>query len=129
MIIPFSDTGIIISSSNFILSLVTVRTALLVIFFIGLFNFLQVCMFIIDRSESESNWNLTGFDCYVFTNDIVWLVLAFCMSDSVFNYFSVSTLRALMSEFIPVLRFFLYDRDSLWPNILFLKSATHTYIH
>ena len=30
-----------------------------VIFIIGLFNFLQVCKFIIDRSEPESSWNLT----------------------------------------------------------------------
>ena len=55
LVIPFSDTGIIISPSNFILSPVTVRAVLLVIFIIGLFNFLQVCKFIIDRSEPESN--------------------------------------------------------------------------
>ena len=48
LVIPFSDTGIIISPSNFILSPVTVRAVLLVIFIIGLFNFLQVCKFIID---------------------------------------------------------------------------------
>ena len=59
LFIPFSDTGIIISPSNFILSPVTVRAVLLVIFIIGLFNFLQVCKFIIDKSEPESNWNLT----------------------------------------------------------------------
>ena len=61
LVIPFSDTGIIISLSNFILSPVTVRAVLLVIFIIGLFNFLQVCKFIIDKSEInlESNWNLT----------------------------------------------------------------------
>ena len=52
--ILFSDTGIIISHSNFILSPVSVRAVLLVIFIIG-----QVCKFIIDRSEPESNWNLT----------------------------------------------------------------------
>ena len=49
----------IISPSNFILSPVTVRAVLLIIFIIGLFNFLQVCKFIIDRSEPESNWKLT----------------------------------------------------------------------
>ena len=54
-----SDTGIIISPSNFILSPVTVRAVLLVIFINGLFNFLQVCKFLIDKSEPESNWNLT----------------------------------------------------------------------
>ena len=59
LVIPFSDTGIIILPSNFILSPVTVRAVFLVIFIIGLFNFLQVCKFIIDRSEPESNWNLT----------------------------------------------------------------------
>ena len=98
---------------NFILSPVTVRAVLLFIFIIGLFNFLQVCKFIIDRSEPESNWNITDLfstyyvcTCYVFTNDFIWLVLAFCMSDSVFNYFSVSTLWNLMFEFIAVLTFF-----------------------
>ena len=59
MVIPFSDTGTIISPSNFILSPVTVRADLLVLFIIGLFNFLQVCKFIIDKLEPESNWNLT----------------------------------------------------------------------
>ena len=59
MVIPLSDPGLIISPSNFILSPVTVRAVLLVIFIIGLFNFLQVCNFIIDRSEPEFNWNLT----------------------------------------------------------------------
>ena len=58
LVIPFSDTGIIILPSNFILSPVTVRTVLLVIFIIGLFNFLQVCKFIIDRSEPDFKWNL-----------------------------------------------------------------------
>ena len=59
LVIPFSDTGIIISPSNFILSPVTVCDVLLVIFIIDLFDFLQVCKFIIDKSEPESNWNLT----------------------------------------------------------------------
>ena len=59
LVVPFSDTGIIISPSNFILSPVTVRALLLVIFIIGLFNFLQVCKFFIDRTEPVSNWNLT----------------------------------------------------------------------
>ena len=173
LIIPFSDTAIIISPSNFILSPVTVRAVLLVIFIIGLSNFFQVCKFIIDRSEPESDWNLTNlfstltvmylrttygpphmavqkqddqhehtFSSYVrirgtvlktylgrwtirrsgergsgisvlpaqYDDDddmmIVWLVLAFCLSDSIFNYFSLSTLWALISEFIAVLTFF-----------------------
>ena len=59
LVIPFSDTGIIISPSNFILSPVTVRAVLLVIFIIGLYTFYQVYKFIIDRSEPESKWNLT----------------------------------------------------------------------
>ena len=59
LVIPFSVTGIIISPSNFISFPVTVRGILLVIFISGLFNFLQVCKFIIDRLEPESNWNLT----------------------------------------------------------------------
>ena len=59
LVIPFSDTWIIILPSNFILSPVTVRAVSLVIFIIGLFNFLQVGNFIIDKSEPESNWNLT----------------------------------------------------------------------
>ena len=59
LVIPFNDTGIIISPANFILSPVTVRAALLVFFIIGLFNFLQVCKFTIDRSDPESNWYLT----------------------------------------------------------------------
>ena len=59
LVIPFSDTGIIISPSNFILSPVTVRADLIAFFIIGLFNFIQVCKLIIDKSEPESNWNLT----------------------------------------------------------------------
>ena len=113
LVIPFSDTGIIISPSNFILFPVTVRAVLLVIFIIGLFNFLQVCKFIIDKSESESNRNLNDlfstlavmylrttlsdssslFVCLTRPRFLyVWLVLAFfflCLT--VFNYFSVST--------------------------------------
>ena len=54
LVIPFSDTGMIILPSNFILSPVTVRTVLLDIFIVGLFNFLHVCKFIIDKSEPES---------------------------------------------------------------------------
>ena len=123
LVIPFSDTGVIISPSNFILCPVTVRAVLLVIFVIGLFNFLQVCKFIIDRSEPESNWNLTNLFSTLTVMNFVWLVLAFCMSDSVFNYFSVSTLWALMSEFIAVLTIFLYDRDSPWPNVLFHRGS------
>ena len=81
---------------NFILSPVTVRAVLLVIFIIGLFNFLQVFKFIIDRSEQESSVNLTD----LFSNLTVMYLRTtlsdssslFCMPDSVFNYFSVSTL-------------------------------------
>ena len=50
LVIAFSDTGIIISPSNFILFPVTV---LFVIFIIGLFNFLQVCKFIIDKFRAR----------------------------------------------------------------------------
>ena len=59
LVIPFHDTRIIISPSNFILSPVTVRAVLLFIFILGLFNFLLVCKFIIDKSEPESDRNLT----------------------------------------------------------------------
>ena len=69
LVIPFSDTGIIISPLNLILSPVTV---LLVIFIIGLFNFLQVCKFIIDKSEPESNRNLTDlFSTLTIISDFV----------------------------------------------------------
>ena len=78
LVIPFSDTGIIISPSNFILSPVTVRAVLLVIFIIGQFNFLQAFKFIIDRSEPESNWDITDLFStlnimYLQTTLYVWL--------------------------------------------------------
>ena len=109
LVIPFSDTGIIISHSNFILSPVTVCAVLLVIFIIGLFNFLQVCKFIIDRSKPESSWNLTDL-----FSTLTVMYLRTTLSDSsslfvcltLFNHISVSTLWALMSEFIAVLTFF-----------------------
>ena len=125
LVIPFTDTGIIISRSNLILSPVTVCAVLLVIFIIGLFNFPQVCKFIIDRSEPESNWNLTDL-----FNTLTVMYLRTTLPDStsrfvcVFN-FSVSTLWAFMSGFIAVLTFFffLYDRDSLWPHVPFHCSS------
>ena len=106
LVIPFSETGIIISPSNFILSPVTVRVVLLAIFIMGLFNFLLVCKFIIDRLEPESNWNLTDLFS---TLTVMYLRTTLSESSSlfvcltVFNYFSLST---LMSEFIAVLTFF-----------------------
>ena len=110
LVIPFSDTGIIISASNLILSPVTVCAVLLVIFIIGLFNFLQVCKFIIDRSEPESNWNLTDLFS---TLTVMYLRTTLSDLSSLFVcltlfliIFSVSTLWALLSEFIAVLTFF-----------------------
>ena len=103
LVIQFSDTGIIISPSNFILSHVTIHAVLLVIFIIGLFNFLQVCKFIIDKSEPESNWNLTDlFSTLTITYLRVTLSLLFVYL-TLFNYFSVPI---LMSKFIAVLTFF-----------------------
>ena len=96
LFILFSDTGIIISSSNSLLSPVTVRTVLLVIFIIGLFDFLQVCKIIIDKSEPESNWNLTDLFSTLTVMHLRMILSdsssLFCMSDSVYNYFSISTL-------------------------------------
>ena len=126
LVVSFSDTGMIISPSNFILSPVTVRTVLLVIFIIGLFNFLQVCKFIIDRSEPESNWNLTDLFSTL-TVMYSWATL----SDSS-SLFVCLTLFLIISLFLhceplcPNLSQFwnfLYDRDSLWPNVLFHSGS------
>ena len=126
MVIPFSNTGIIISPSNFILSPVTVRAVLLVIFIIGLFNFFQVCKFIIDRSES--NWNLT----YLFSTLIV-MYLRTTLSDSsllfvcltlfliIFLFLHCELLCPNLSQFWH----FLYDWDSPLPNVLFHSGSKH----
>ena len=128
LVIPFSDTGINISPSNFILSPVTVNAVLLVIFIIGLFNILQVCKFIIDRPEPESNWNLTDL-----LSTLTVMYLRTTLSDSssifaclysVFNYFSVSTLWALISEFIAVLTFFGTIGTVLGPMYFFTAVAS-----
>ena len=61
----------------------------------------------IDQSQSLTEISPTYLVLWLLCiYERLWLVLAFCMSDSVFNYFSVSTLWALMSEFIAVLTFF-----------------------
>ena len=119
LVIPFNDTGIIISPSNFIFSPVTDRAVLLVIFIIGLFNFLQVCKFIIDRSEPVSNWNLTDL---LSTFTVMYLRTTLSDSSLIFVcltlfllMFSVSALWALMSEFIAVLTFFCTIRAVLGP--------------
>ena len=118
-VIPFCDTRIIISTSNFILSPVTV---LLAIFIIGLFNF--VSLLYINQSQRLTEILPTYFVLWLLCiYERLSLVLAFCMSDSVFNYFSVSTLWALMSEFITILTFLLYDRDSPWPNVIFHRVS------
>ena len=72
---------IIISPSNIILFTVTVRAVLFVIFIIGLFNFLQVCKFIIDRTEPESNWNLTDLFS---TLTVIYLRMTLCDLPSLF---------------------------------------------
>ena len=122
MIIPFSDTEIIISPSDFILSPVTIRAVLLVIFIIGLFNFLQVCKFIIDRSEPESNWKLTDLFStlnfmYLRTtlSDLSSLFACLTQFLIIFLFLHCETLCPNLSQFW----YFLYDRDSPWLNVLY----------
>ena len=100
MVIPFSDTGIIISPSNFILSPVTVLAVLLVTFMIGLFNFLQVCKFIIYRSEPESNWNLTDL-----FSTLTVMCLRMTLSDSS-SLFACLTLFLIIFLFLQFWHFF-----------------------
>ena len=124
LVIPFSDTGIIISPSNFILSPVTVRAVLLAIFIIGLFNFLQVCKFIIDRSEPESNWNLTDLFStltvmYLRTTLSDLLSLFVCLFLIIFLFLHCEPLCPNLSQFWH----FLYDRDSPWPNVPFYGGS------
>ena len=123
MVIPFNDTGIIISLSNSILSPFTVRAVLLIIFIIGLFNFLQVCKFIIDRSEPESNWNLTDLFS---TLTVMYLRTTLSDSSSLFECLTLFLIIFLFLQcpYVRIYRsfdffFFLYDRDSPWPNVLF----------
>ena len=114
LVIPFSDSGIIISPSNFVLSPVTVRVVLLVLFIIGLFNFLQVCKFIIDKSEPESNWNLTDLFSTLFCLTCprflyVWLLFF------IFLFLSCGSYIRIYRSF----DIYLYDRDIPWPNVIF----------
>ena len=118
----------IISPSNFILSPVTVRAVLLVIFIIGLFNFLQVCKFIIDRSDPESQWNLADL-----LSTLTVLYLRTTLSDSsslfvcltlfliIFLFLYCEPLCPNLSQFRHFFSF--YDRDSSWPNVLFHSGS------
>ena len=126
LFIPFRDTGIIISPSNFILSPVTVRAVLLVIFIIGLFNFLQVCKFIIDKSEPESNWNLTDLlstltVMYLRTtsSDLSSLFVCLSLFLIIFLFVHCDPLCPNLSQFWH----FLFDRDSPWPNVIFHSGS------
>ena len=125
LVIPFCEARIIISPSNFILCPVTVRAVLLVIFIIGLFNFLQVCKFIIDRSEPESNWNLTDLFS---TLTVKYLRTTFSDLFSLFvrlTLFLVIFLFLLCEPLCPNLSqfwHFLYDMYSPWPNVLFHRD-------
>ena len=126
LVIPFSDTGIIIWLSNFILSPVTVRAVLLVISIMGIFNFFQVCKFIIDKSEPESNWNLTNW-----LSTLIVMYLRTTLSD-LSSLFVCLTLFLIIFLFLhceplcPILLqfwHFLYDRDSPWPNVIFYSDS------
>ena len=123
LVIPFSDTGIIISPSNFILYPVTVRAVLLVIFIIGLFNFLQVFKFIIDRSEPESNWNLTDLFSTLTVmflrttlSNLSLLFVCLTLFLIIFLFLLCEPLCLNLSQFW---HFFMYDKDSLCPNVIF----------
>ena len=123
LVIPFNDTGIIISASNFILSPVTVRAILLVIFIIGLFNFLQGCKLIIDRSEPESNWNLTDLFS---TFTVMYLRTTLSDSSSLFVCLTLFLIIFLFLHYLRIYRsfdIFLYDRNSPWPNVLFHNGS------
>ena len=123
MVIPFSHTGIIILPSNFILSPVTIRAVLLVIFIIGLFNFLQVCKFIIDKSEPESNWNLTDLFC---TLTVMYLRMTLSDLSSLFVCLTLFLIIFLFLYLCPnLLQFwhFLYDRDSPSLNVIFHSGS------
>ena len=122
LVIPFSDTGIIISPSNFILSPVTVRAVLLVIFIIGQLRFLQVCKFIIDRSDLESNWNLTDLFStltvmYLRTtlSDMSSLFVCLTLLLIIFCFYIVSPYVRIYHSF----DIFMYDGDNTWPNVPF----------
>ena len=125
LVIPFSDTGIIISPSNFFCLLLPFAPSCLSSLLLAYLIFSKfVSLLLIDQSQSLTEILPTYlvFLLLCITNDFVWLFLTFCMSDSVFNYFSISTLWALMFEFIAVLKFF-YDRGSLWSNVLFHSGS------
>ena len=83
LVIPFSDTGIIISPSNFILSPLTLCTILLVIFIIGVFNFFSkfVSLLLIDQSQSLTEILLTYL--------VLWLLFIYaqlCLTCPCFLY-------------------------------------------
>ena len=122
LVLPYSYTWIIISPSNFILFPVTVCAVLLVIFIIGLFNFLQVFKFIIDRSEPESKWNFTDLFSmltvlYLRTtlSDLSSLFVCLTLFLIIFLFLHCVPLCPNLSQFWH----FLYDRDNPWPNVLF----------
>ena len=126
LVIPFSDTGIIISPTNFVLSPVTIRAVVLVIFIIDLFDFLQVCKFIIDRSEPESTWNLT--DSFS-TLNAMYLRMTLSDSSSLFDCLTLLLIIFLFLHCEPLCPnlsqfwHFLYDMDCTWPKVLFHSGS------
>ena len=109
LVIQFSDTGITTSPSILFYLLLPFAPFYLSSLLLAYLIFPKfVSLLLIDKSQSVTEilqnylvpWLLCIYERRCLTRP------RFCLSDSVFNYFSVFTLWALMSEFITVLTFF-----------------------